>query len=410
MLRLEKINKYLLFAPFLLLYLLIIFFFNGSLKGDEERYLFFANNLCKGFYSPPPPYIYLDNGPGYPLLLALGLKLHLPILVMRLFNAAFLYLSIIFIFKTCNLYLDFKKSLIFALIFGVYYPFYQFLVILYSELISIFLITGFIYFVHKRTENRPIFQSLILPAIFLGYLALTKVIFGYIITVSIIGLFIFYLIYRYAEIKRLLYIALLSLALCVPYLVYTYSLTHQILYWGGNKDTLYWMSSPHKEELGDWHPEDLRENEALIKNHMQFIDSIQNFPYMLKNEAYTKKSIQNIKEHPERYIMNVFANAGRMFFNYPFSYNRHGNIWFVDVAYMLVNMFFVVALFIILLLFLFYFKRTGIKTGYLLLFILVYFGASLLVSAEKRMFFPLVPIIMTTAAFYLSQFKIERIN
>ncbi|HEX2934261.1 MAG TPA: hypothetical protein VHO72_02815, partial [Bacteroidales bacterium] len=142
MLKLEKVNPYLLFLPFLFLYLLfVILFRDGSLVGDEGRYYFFAENLCNGFFSPPLPDINLDNGPGLPLILAFFVKLGISFQWARLLNPFFLYLAVVFIFKTCNLFLDFKKSLFLACFFACYYPFYQYLLILYSEIISIFLVT-----------------------------------------------------------------------------------------------------------------------------------------------------------------------------------------------------------------------------------------------------------------------------
>src|SRR5690349_1086566 len=41
----------------------------GAPVGDEWRYLYYADNLLHGFYSPHDR-VFLWNGPGYPLLLA----------------------------------------------------------------------------------------------------------------------------------------------------------------------------------------------------------------------------------------------------------------------------------------------------------------------------------------------------
>jgi hypothetical protein len=46
----------------------------------------------------------------------------------------------------------------------------------------------------------------------------------------------------------------LGMAVCIPYLVYTYSNAHRIFYWsdsGGSQ--LYWMASGQSSDLGDWH-------------------------------------------------------------------------------------------------------------------------------------------------------------
>lgn len=61
----------------------------------------------------------------------------------------------------------------------------------------------------------------------------------------------------------------LALLICSPYLVYTYALTGKIFYWGNSGGlSLYWMSSPHPQEFGDWHnPQTLSEIPELETNH-----------------------------------------------------------------------------------------------------------------------------------------------
>jgi hypothetical protein len=45
---------------------------------------------------------------------------------------------------------------------------------------------------------------------------------------------------------------LIALALCVPYLVYTYSLTGRVFYWASAwPNPFYWLTSPFPEESGD---------------------------------------------------------------------------------------------------------------------------------------------------------------
>ena len=81
------LNIYYKLTPFLLLYLIIcIVFAPHENVGDEGRYLYFANNLLSGFYSPPYPEINLWNGPGYPLFLAPFIFFELPLIALRLLN------------------------------------------------------------------------------------------------------------------------------------------------------------------------------------------------------------------------------------------------------------------------------------------------------------------------------------
>ena len=94
-------SSFLLFLPFLVLFLLLVFkMHNDTMHGDEGRYVQFAENLCHGFYSPPPPDINLWNGPAYPLFLMPFVLLKLPLICITLANAFMQYLSIVFLFSS----------------------------------------------------------------------------------------------------------------------------------------------------------------------------------------------------------------------------------------------------------------------------------------------------------------------
>ena len=87
-------NPFLLFLPFLILYITLVFIFPTSgAAGDENRYLMFANNLIHGFYSPSALNIDLGNSPGYPIILMPFIALHFPLICIALLNAVLYYLS-----------------------------------------------------------------------------------------------------------------------------------------------------------------------------------------------------------------------------------------------------------------------------------------------------------------------------
>ncbi len=117
-----------LFLPFLFLYALIILVFKKPYYvGDESRYLMFAHNILNGYYSPPPPNINLWNGPGYPLVLSIFIKLNAPDIIILLFNAVAIYLSLILTYQSLCYFFDYKKAFLFTGILGFYYPLYRML-------------------------------------------------------------------------------------------------------------------------------------------------------------------------------------------------------------------------------------------------------------------------------------------
>lgn len=108
-------NPYILFSPFLLLFMIYVSLFHTDLmEGDEGGYIELAKNLLNGFYSPPPPDINLWWGPGYPILLMPFVFLKLPLICITLLNTIFQYLSIVFLFKALIKIVDFNKALLFS--------------------------------------------------------------------------------------------------------------------------------------------------------------------------------------------------------------------------------------------------------------------------------------------------------
>jgi len=93
--KIKTVSPFLLFFPFLLLYIVIILIFRDSaLSDDEIRYQIYAKNLTHGYYAPPPPNDVIINGPGYPIILMPFVALNAPVMLVVLANALFYYLSI----------------------------------------------------------------------------------------------------------------------------------------------------------------------------------------------------------------------------------------------------------------------------------------------------------------------------
>src|SRR5678815_2156349 len=87
--------------------------------------------------------------------------------------------------------------------------------------------------------------------------------------------------------------------MCIRDRVYTYCLTHKMLYWAANSgDNLYWMSSPYKDEYGstfafsnfeierlDPHVTSAFGKDSIKSHHQQDYDAIR------KHDLMTQDSI-----------------------------------------------------------------------------------------------------------------------
>ena len=400
-------NPWLVFLPVLALYIVL------ALKMtphdipimDEGRYLGFAENMLHGHYHYKEGYQFLWSGPGYPIILLPFVALGSPLWPMKLLNALLLYTSVVTLLHLLRLYVSPKQALLGATLFAFYYPMYVVgLPYVMTESWSMFLIVMATYVTCKAFRFKDYrWRSLLLPGFLFGMLALTKVIFGYVLLAMIlICLGAFLIRGRRKRMFRMAMIWVFALVTCLPYLAYTYSLTNKPFYWGNSGGLqLYWMSTPYENELGDWHVPTLMEDTTLMKNHGAFFASIENLSPLEQDQALTQQAIANIKAHPKKYAYNWIANLGRTFFSHPLSFLKPSNGLF---AFLVPNIFLIV--FAVLMAFptLRFYKKFPLEVLVMLVFSLVYLGGISLMASYPRFLFLIIPIWITWIGWGLHRF------
>lgn len=392
-------NERLKLLPLLLLYILFVLLASeNELSLDEPRYVMFANNLSHGYFSPRNS-INLWNGPGYPIVLLPFVLLEASWLSARLLNALLLFGAVLYFDGTLRLYMPERHALRFAYLFGIYPPLFAHLHHLLTEPISLFLICGFVFHFCKLSQSKTgSWLHLILAGFFLGYLALTKVIFGYVILVSLMVTVLLYVWKSTESTKRTVWAFSVALIFCLPYLVYTYSLTGRFFYWANSGGmSLYWMSTPYEAELGDWLSwNDIEEDPSLTTNHKVFFEEVLGLPSIQRDDAFKRQAIRNISENPKKFVFNWVANVGRLLFNYPYSYTPQKLSTF---AYLIPNLFIVSLL--VLSIYPAYLGRRLIpyEIYFLMGFGIIAFWGSSLLSAYVRHSLPLVPVFYLWISF-----------
>ena len=196
-----------------------------------------------------------------------------PLITARLLNIAFMFGAAVYFFMLLRGYVSIRAATISTYALALWPLALKVMTKLMAEPLTVFLMCGFCFHpggMHRSEKHR--WLNLILASLFLGYLALTRVIFGYVIPVVLVAAAITCLVKHSRSWKRDILIRLLSLMFCIPYLGYTYLLTGRVYYWsnwGGL--SLYWMSTPHKGEFGDWHSAaSVSKRPELSKNHLGF--------------------------------------------------------------------------------------------------------------------------------------------
>ena len=251
-------NPFLLFLPFLVFFIIYILKLqNNAIENDESRYLYFAQNLIHGFYSPSPPGINLWNGPGYPIILIPFVLLHIPLVYATLLNGFLNYLSIILLFKALKQIVSGRVAFIFTLFWACYYPAYEDMLRLYTETFAYFLISLLAFSLIKAFNSNNLREAkkyIFLSGFTMGYLVLTKIAFGYALLFILICSVIMWVFYKKISIyKKVVIVMLIAFVTVLPYLIYTYRLTNKLFYFGNSGGmSLYWMSTPYESEYGDW--------------------------------------------------------------------------------------------------------------------------------------------------------------
>lgn len=397
-------NPWLKLLPFLVLYLvLVVLKHSEQLVGDEGRYWSYAGELLKGGFALDGN-DFLWSGPGYPLFVAVFRFLDAPLLLPKLFNALFLYLGLVLIYKTLSLYITKQKKAFFlTAILGLYYPsFMQALPSLLTEALAFLCVCAVAYFTCKGLKENKL-KWLVLAGLSIGYLALVKVIFGYVMLLLGI-LFLAAFLFHKTKSKVIPFgkIIAFSFLFVSPYLLYTYSLTGKVFYWGNSGGmSLYWISSPYENDLGDWHSFNFKNHPQLGANHEAFVQSIDVLSPVERDEALKTKAIENITNNKKKFLNNWIANISRLFFSYPLSYLKPSTGM---LYYLIPNMFLIVISCFSLFLSLIKIRSIPYEISFLLLFALVYLAGVSLLSSYARFLFPVVPLLLVWNAFVINKY------
>lgn len=416
-------NPFILFFPFLLIYCLVIIILHSpSLVGDESRYIYFANNLLQGFYSPNPPDINLWNGPGYPIFLVPFLAFKIPLIYATLANAVLYYLSVVLLFKVIEKNASFKVAFWTAFFFAVYQNAFQDMLLKCTEILTTFLITLFLFLVEKIFNGKKSnLKYIVFAGVVFGYLILTKILFAYVLVALFAICIILWGINKKSKsyFKRAVLIMVVAFITITPYLIYTYNLTGKIFYLGNSGGmSLYWMSNPNSGEYGDWFDDyyfvkgTLDENTKILKkgnfqevyeprlkeNHQEDYRQILKYTGVQRDSVYKQLAIKNIINNHKTFIRNYLSNWGRLIFSYPFSYTLQSNKTLLRIPFS--GFLFVIVLFIFIPTILNW-KKLAFSLQFSLIFLFIYLGLTSILSAYTRMFTVIVPIILFWIAYIL---------
>ena len=409
------VRQILILLPLLPLYVAVVLIASRSPSGDSPGYIDNAARILHVIEGKPGPYTHILKeaeaagpvdptqdlrlwwGPGYPLLLIPFVAFRLPWLVVELLNGLCHFVAILYFYALVHRYISRTAALVTAVCLGLYPPLIRNVSAVGPEDFSVLLVCGFMFhFCALYNSSRRHLLHLLAASLYLTYLALTKVFFGYVI-VAVLAFFLVLLFFRRTfTIRIAIAVFLVALSCCVPYLLYTYHLTGKLFYWGTSGGmSLYWMSTPYPNESGSWFSfRDVNELPELAQ-HRPFFAKLKNLSDVERDDAFKKQAVFNIIHHPFKYMLNWLANMGRLLISYPYSFTPQKLSTYFFMPNMFVAVLFVLSITPALL------RRAAIpfELWALLLFALTAIGGCSLLSAYERQFRPMIPVLCTWLAF-----------
>jgi 4-amino-4-deoxy-L-arabinose transferase-like glycosyltransferase len=321
------------FVPLLLIFVLATFLLPRR-ASDERNYVELAHNLLDGHFAglgwrPATPYGTSADpanpdlwfGPGLPAALTPLVALDLPIEVLRLTGALFMFGAVLVFYGLLRLHVGRGTALVGAYALGAYFPSYLLFPTIHSEPLAILLLVSMLYLLSRYLAGGRHAYGVAAAAAAAG-VALTRVAYGWVLTGMVVAFGLWWLVSRRRTALRVVGVYALALGFCLPWLAFTYSVTDRLFVWGNSGSlSLYWMSSPHPEDLGNWRggAYEVVVTDPKLAHHRDFFLELAPLDPAEQNRRLERRAIENIRGSPVKFAENVAANVSRMFFGFPYS-------------------------------------------------------------------------------------------
>lgn len=433
--KLAQISEWLICLPVLFIFLINIIFLGKNIPvSDGIRYWQTASDILNGFKdnSILESYLFL-NGPLYPLILSFFKGIGFSVKASIFLNAFFLYIGFTYFYKTASFLIGKNRGIWITYILVFIDPFlFYWSAKLYSESLAILWVCLLIYFLNNYFITLSL-KTLFKVSIIFCLLALTRVIFAYVLLVLIPLGYSGYLIFKKQIFKSLGRLGILGLLFCLPYLIFTYSISNKIFFLSGNGgQLLYWTSSPFESDLGEWHTIQIEHdhfasrytsfsgldslylrnvNDVIIseinKNHFEFAQSLSETKNLIEyDDKFKAKAFENIKNHPTSFLKNWFLNSGRLLVGIPHAmYHKPPFSPFFTLINTVKSSFLLCFFVVATLLFIKNFTlKNYLLTSMLILLLIYLVGQSILAVQSQRFLLPIYPLIIMFTALSFSNY------
>jgi 4-amino-4-deoxy-L-arabinose transferase-like glycosyltransferase len=271
---------------------------------------------------------FLWHGPGLPALLAPLIAIGTPLSALRMTSAVLMFVAVLLFYRLLRLRLGRRGALIGAYCLGFYGPAYYVLGTVSKDALALVCSIAALdatarYLRYGRRRHG------LIAGLLLGALVMTRLEYGWVVSAALVATLGWWLAARLRRVagesagvaRRFALICAVGMLACVPWLAYTYSLTGHPFFWGNSGGiSLYWMSSPSADQLGEWHAWHTVFIDPTLASYRPLFRYIGALPPLQQDLTFQHLAIVHASEHPGKYALNLLANLGRMFFGFPFSF------------------------------------------------------------------------------------------
>jgi hypothetical protein len=291
--------------------------------GDEGPFLRYASRILAGGYALPSthdPTRFLWHGPGLPALIAPLLAIHASLGVIRMLGPALLFAAVLGFHGVLSLRCSPRRALLGAWALGLYAPAWSVLGSAHKEPLAMLLVVvamgGTLSYLRRGGAG-----SLAIGGLALTALAMTRLEFGWVILALLAVAAAAAVVRPGAGYGRLAAVCAVAALGCVPWLVYTYDLTGRVLYWGDAGGlSLFWMSSPAPDQLGQWHSWRSTLTQASLAAYRPLFQRLTPLDPLQKDLALQHLAWVQATGRPVKFAVNLGANVARMWAGMPFSF------------------------------------------------------------------------------------------
>jgi 4-amino-4-deoxy-L-arabinose transferase-like glycosyltransferase len=381
----------------------------GHNKSDEAHYLYFARNLTHGRYAVAAKQAdgyYLWHSPGLPLVLAPLVAVSAPVHVLRLVGPVAMLLSGIFFWLLLRRWVSPWLALIGGLALALFPPFLRMLPMLYSEPLALMFFVAALLALAKAYEAGA-WPWAAASGVLGGLMVLTRLDEGWILVAGLV-LAAMLAVWKRRRIDVLNLVCLaVAMLVCVPWLIYTASLSHKFPYWtASGGESLYWMASTTPGSSGSWESPQRALSDPRFAADRPLFARLAPLPQVKRDSELTSTALTLIRHHPVVYLRHVLDNTERMVIDIPYSFTATGKGFLLYGVFDVALMIAVVASLVVLR------RRPPPRipplVGFMIVFAVLNFAAHALVASYPRMTTLSIPAAFALVALGLDQALLAR--